>query len=101
MTEEKKVAKKATHVTEAELWQLRALDAQQGRFQAEIQLLQQQGLEVQTKMQEFVDSLREKYGDAQVSPDGKLIYEQTPIPGVPNIPVAPAVKPGEDKSKED
>lgn len=98
--------KKAKKVTDAELWQLRALDAQQGRLQVEMKLLQKQGQEVQEHMQKFLDSLREKYGDAQVSPDGKLIYDNHPrplvgVPGKPDVPAAPGVEEEEDDGDEE
>ena len=104
---EKKVEKKkrAVRVTDAELWQLRALDAQQGRLQAEMQLIQKEGTEVQTQMQKFVDALREKYGDAQVSPDGKLVYGRgQPLPGIPgkpDMPFPPAEEPDDDDDEDE
>lgn len=100
---EKKQAKK---VTDAELWQLRALDAQQGKLRAEIELLQRQGQEVQEHMQKFLDSLREKYGDARVSPDGKLLYDNRPsplvgIPGKPDVPTMPREEENEEEEDEE
>lgn len=103
MTEEKTV-KKATKITDAELWQLRALDAQEGRLHAEAKLIQTQIAEVQSQMEEFVDSLRNKYGEVKVAPDGKLVYEHPvgPIPGIPGRPDVPdAPQPEEEEDEEE
>ena len=99
--------KDPTHVTETELWQLRALDAQGGKIDVEIQLLQQRGIEVENQMKTLIKTLREKYGDAQVGSDGKLVYAPRipmPIPGVagrPEIPLTPVSEPEDDDEEEE
>jgi hypothetical protein len=100
-----KKEKSAKKVTDAELWQLRALDAQQGKLRVEVQLLQQQGMEVQKEMEKFVESLRKKYGEAQVMPDGTLVYNSSrPIPGVPgkpDVPIPPTEEPEDEEEDEE
>lgn len=93
---------KPTNIEEVELWQLRALDAQQGRLQAEAELIRRNSVEVQEEMQKFLDKLRAKYGEnARVNPDGRLVYGNTPIRGIPGLPTVPEAPEGEDAADDE
>jgi len=67
--------KRPTRVKDEELWKMRALEAQRGRLEAEIQL-SQKGLEdIARETQELITSLKKEYGQvSHVNPDGTIAY---------------------------
>lgn len=64
-------------VSNEELWQIRALEAQGGRLQAEIQLKQERLENISKETQMLLLQLREKYGVfTSIEPDGKITYPE-------------------------
>lgn len=62
-------------LTQEEMWQIRALEAQEGRLKAEIQLAQNKLENINKETQMFVLKLKEKYGAfSAIRPDGLITY---------------------------
>jgi len=73
----KPVEKRAQRVTSEEMWQIRALEAQGGRLQAEMQLKQERLENISKETQLLLLQLREKYGVfTSIEPDGRIVFPE-------------------------
>jgi hypothetical protein len=69
---------KPTKVTDAELWEFRALTAELGKVQAEMTIMQQHAAKVEERFEEFRQRMMGIYGEVQLQADGTLVYPDEP-----------------------
>ena len=79
------MSEKPSQLADAELWQMRALLAEQARIKSELELRQMQAGEIQKALGEFSSMMARKYGSSsRAYPDGRIEYIDPPVP--PTIP---------------
>jgi fructose-bisphosphate aldolase class 1 len=79
-------------VEDIELWQMRALFSERSRLATEMEMLQLKFMRVEEEVQQFNETITEKYGRIEVLPDGTIKRQ----PEVPQ-PVMPATEQSPDE----